>query len=222
VFLSHPELDCALDRDARAGIHGLDPEGNDPLPQRGGLPGIVAGLTRLTMDERERLGDRRIDRPMAKRIATALEQAGVRPSQQHRHVGDLELGELIEEGPGFQDFAAAHPRFERTHRRVRIYGTSDMAGPDERAQGLRAAQREFELLSPLTHPGIVHALAFHEHELGPAIVLGRDPSEVRLDHHLEQVGATLDIDARLRLVREIAETIAYAHGRRRGPRRAAV
>lgn len=214
VFLSHPELDCRLDRDARAGVYGLDAAGNDSAPQRGGLPGIVAGLAGGTVEERERHRDRRIDRPMASRIATALEQAGVRPSQHHRHVGDLELGELIEDGPGFQDFAATHPRFEQAHRRVRIYGTPDMAGPDERAQGLRAAQREFELLSPVAHPGIVRALAFHEHELGPAIVFDRDPSEARLDHHLEQVGARLDPDARLGLIRELAETIAYAHGRR--------
>lgn len=214
VFLSHPELECRLDRDARAGIHGLDATGNESAPQRGKLPGIVAGLTSLTIEERERLGDRRIDRPMASRIAAALEQAGVRPSQHHRQVGDLELGELIEDGPGYQDFAAAHPRFEHTHRRVRIYGTSDVAGPDERAQRLRAAQREFELLSPVAHPGIVKALAFHEHELGPAIVFDRDLSETRLDHHIELVGGTLNLDARLGLVRELAETIAYAHGRR--------
>jgi serine/threonine protein kinase len=210
VFLSHPELDCSLDGDARAGICGLD----ETSSQRGGLPGIVAKLTGMKAEERERLGNRRIDRPMAKRLATALEQAGVRPSQHHRHVGDLDLGELMEEGPGYQDFAAVHPRFEHTHRRVRIYGTSDTAGPDERAQALRAAQREFELLSPVTHPGIVSALAFHEHELGPAIVFDRDSSEIRLDHHLEQVGATLDLDGRLGLVRELAETVAYVHGRR--------
>ena len=210
VFLSNPGLDCRLDPDARTGICGLD----STAPQRGGLVDVVGVLTTLTAEQRERLGDRRIDRPMARRIATALDQAGIRPSQQHRKVADLELGELLDDGPGYQDFAAAHPRFERVRRRVRIYGTSDTAGVDQRAQAVRAAQREFELLAPVTHPGIVRALAFHEHELGPALVFDYDASEIRLDHYLDERGRSLDLDTRFRLVRELAETVAYAHGRR--------
>lgn len=66
-----------------------------------------------------------IDKPMAKRIAQALGEVGVRPSQRSRKVADLELGELLDEGAGYQDFAAVHPRFEHAHRRVRIYGTPD-------------------------------------------------------------------------------------------------
>ena len=175
VFLSHPDLDCRLPPEARDGIHGLDGDKDkgEPSRQRGGLTGIVEALTHIAPEEHERLGARRIDRPTSAKIAAALEQAGIRPSQARRQVGDLRLGDLLEDGPGYQDFEATHPRFERAHRRVRIYGTPDMASDDQRKQATRAAEREFELLSPIHHPGIVSVLAFHEHELGPAIAFER-------------------------------------------------
>lgn len=198
VFLSSPELDCRLAPDARNGVHGLDiDDPHDAPTQRGGLSGIVKALTSMSSEERERLGERRIDKPMAKRIAAALEQAGVRPAQRRRQVGDLELGELIDEGPGYQDFEASNPRFAHTHRRVRIYGTPDMASAEQRAQASRAAQREFELLAPVEYPGIVRAIAFHELELGPAIVFERDPgsavtsnTSARLTRTLRRPGCT--------------------------------
>jgi serine/threonine protein kinase len=89
-----------------------------------------------------------------------------------------------------------------------------MAGAEQRAQASRAAKREFELLSPVEYPGIVRAIAFHQHELGPAIVFERDPTEIRLDHFLDESGNTLSLFDRLGLVRQLAETVAYAHGRR--------
>jgi len=78
---------------------------------------------------------------------------------------------------------------------------------------VRAAQREFELLSAVDHPGILKALDMHEHELGPALVYARDRSEIRLDHFLDERGGRLGLYDRLDLLRDIAETIAYAHGR---------
>ncbi|MCA1699681.1 MAG: NERD domain-containing protein [Actinobacteria bacterium] len=117
VFLSHPELDCRLGSSARTGIHGLDGESE----QRGGLSSILAAVTHFTAEEHARLANRKVDRPISAKLAQALEEAGVRPSQRRRQVGDLALGELLDEGPGYQDFDAQHPRFERAHRRVRLY-----------------------------------------------------------------------------------------------------
>lgn len=79
---------------------------------------------------------------------------------------------------------------------------------------MRAAQREFELLAPVQHPGIVRALDLHKHELGPALVFERDPSEIRLDHYLDQRGASLDLfdqtraDACSRVVADEVEPVA--------------
>jgi len=213
VFLSHPDLDCRLDPSGRDGVTGLGSDEDGAPLQKGGLPGLIDVIARITPDEHAALGRRRIDKPTAKRIALALEQAGVRPSQRTRKVGDLDLREMLDEGPGYQDFAATHPRSEHTHRRVRIYGTPD-ADPLHREQIIRAAQREFELLAPVQHPGIVRALDLKGHELGPALVFERDPTEIRLDQYLDQRGASLTLYDRLALVRDLAETVASAHGRR--------
>ncbi len=70
----------------------------------------TAALTKLTADE-ERRGERAVDRPMAKLIAAAIEQAGIRSSQKRRQVGDLQDGELLDEGTGYQDHVGVHPRF---------------------------------------------------------------------------------------------------------------
>lgn len=213
VFLSHPELDCRLDPGGRDHVAGLGRADDGSPIQQGGLPGVIDVIAKITPEEHAALGRRRIDKPTAKRVALALEQAGVRPSQRSRKVGDLDLGELLDEGAGYQDFAAVHPRAAHAHRRVRIYGTPDQ-DLMQREQITRAAQREFELLSSVQHPGIVRALDLHEHELGPALVFERDPTEVRLDHYLDQRGTSLDLFDRLALMRDLAETVASAHGRR--------
>ncbi len=211
VFLSHPELDCRLDPSARTGIHGLD---GDQSAQRGGLSSVVAAIMHFTAEEHARLANRKVDRPTSTKLAQALEEAGVRPSQRRRQVGDLALGELLDEGPGYQDFDAQHPRFERAHRRVRLYGASALASQEEREQLSRAAEREFELLDAVSHPGIIRVLNWHDHELGPALVFERDPSEIRLDHFLAERADALGIEQRLEMVRQLAEAVAHAHGRR--------
>lgn len=213
VFLSHPDLDCRLDPSGRDGVTGLGSDEDRAPLQKGGLPGVIDVIARITPDLHAALGRRRVDKPTAKRIALALEQAGVRPSQRTRKVGDLDLREMLDEGSGYQDFAATHPRSEHTHRRVRIYGTPD-SDPLQREQIIRAAQREFELLAPVQHPGILRALDLKEHDLGPALVFERDPTEIRLDQYLDQRGASLTLCDRLALVRDLAETVASAHGRR--------
>jgi serine/threonine protein kinase len=214
VFLSSPELDCRLVEEARHGVVGLDPDENGERPQRGGLHGVVTHLTSLSREEAQALGQRRIDRPTSTRIAQGLEQAGIRPVRHNRTVGDLQLRELLDEGSGYQDFLAVHPRFPNIQHRARIYATPDVATPQEREQAARAAEREYALLHAVDHPGIVTAQSFQEHELGPVIVFERDPTEVRLDQFLAEAGSTLDLDARLALIREIAEALAYAHGQR--------
>ncbi len=44
----------------------------------------------------------------------------------------------------------------------------------------RAAQREFQVLEGIQHPGILRAVAYHEHELGPALVFEHSPGALRL------------------------------------------
>jgi serine/threonine protein kinase len=203
VFLSDPELQVALDDSARGGVA--------LRIARSSLPGVIDVLTRPRDPERPA---RVVDRPLAAALAAALEQAGIRPSQQRRRVGDLELGELIDEGVGYQDFGAVHPRFPKVQHRVRLYGMSDLAAADEREQVARAARREYELLAPIEHPGIISPQQFVEHDLGPALVFARDPDEQRLDHMLSEEAGTLNLFERIALLRDIGEAVAYAHSRR--------
>ncbi|MEJ7787973.1 MAG: protein kinase, partial [Solirubrobacteraceae bacterium] len=207
IFLSDPDVSASLSEEAQVGVTRRD--GDAP----GALPGVIAALTKLSAEEQRR-GERVVDRPMAKLIAAAIEQAGIRPSQKRRQVGDLELGELLDEGTGYQDHVGVHPRFPTVEHRVRIYGASELATEEDREQLGRAARREYELLHGVSHQGIVRAQGFVEHELGPALIFERDPGEIRLDHFLQRHHASLTLYDRLNLVRDLAEAVDHAHRHR--------
>jgi hypothetical protein len=124
-----------------------------------------------------------VDGNIARATAAALEQAGVRATKRGRRIGDYELGQLLGEGEGWQDFAAKHTS-TGVARRVRIYPYARAASPESRDRLARTAQREFRVLEGVDHPGILRALDFRETELGPALVFEHDPSAVRLDRFL--------------------------------------
>jgi hypothetical protein len=181
VFLSAPGISVRLPESERMCIAEREPHDK--------APGVLPALMRRDYFGSIAPHGAAIDRPTAKRIAQALDEAGIRPSQRQRRVGDYVLLHLIEENPlfAYQDFHAEHPT---THaiRRVRLY---TIAGTDAstREAVRRGALQEFQILETLDHPGILHALDFQEHELGPAILFRRETGEVRLDHFLRQRGA---------------------------------
>jgi serine/threonine protein kinase len=208
VFLSHPDVRPVLDRSARLGVCVRDAKQNQPAPR--GLPGVVETLTRITASDRERRSFRPLGARDAELIARALEASGIRESRRHRRVGDYDLSELVDEGPGYQEYAARHASLPETERRVRIFTTSSGL---QREIVVEAARREFRALDPLEHPGILHPRDYVDHELGPALLYDREPDAVALDHYLAVHGTRLDIEQRLDLVRQLAEALAYAHGR---------
>lgn len=203
VFCSAPDLQCELQDNAAFGVR-LRGDGTD------GIMGTI--LRRECPGLREHTTDR-YDRPTGKMIAQALEQAGIRASQKGRKVGDYDLGHLISEGPGYQDWLATHTTLKNAKRRVRIYNVRTGATDDERQTIERAARREAELLETLQHPGVLRREGFTEHPLGPALVFEHDPLAIRLDHFLAQRGAQLGVDLRMDLMRQIAEVVRYAHGK---------
>jgi serine/threonine protein kinase len=206
VFCSDPSISIQLAESERMRICA-----RLPLDK---APGIIPALLRREAPGLVPLGGTVIDRPMARAILQALEQAGIRHSQRERRVGDYVLGSLIEENAllSCQDFAAEHPA-TKAHRRVRLY---NIAGVDAEARERlkQAALREYLILDGLDHPGILKALEFKEHELGPALVFRRDEDEVRFDHYLAQQGNRLTLDQKLDFVRQLTEALRYAHGRR--------
>lgn len=209
VFLSHQNVQCRLEGSARLGVY-LRAEA-----ERDGDPHIGQVLT----GEREQdsgfgVPPARIDASLSRALGKALDQAGIRPTQRHRQIGDYVLEELLNETDVYQDWEAKHVRFEKTRRRIRIYPNALQSSETTRAERRRAAEREFRLLDGVVHSGIVRVEGFTEHERGPALVFEHAPDAERLDFFLQRRGEALDLRQRLALVRQIAETLQYAHSRR--------
>jgi serine/threonine protein kinase len=205
--LSEPNLDFRLDSGGRHGVFLRD--GHHVAKEDKSLA-FGAFLNQPAEPHR----GRRHDRPFAKAFSRALDAAGIRPSVKQRRALDYELGEVIMEGPGFQDFVGRHVSLKNDVRRVRVY-----TAPSERDEGFRelvrrAAKREYESLQGLQHPGILNALNYTETELGPALLFGHDPDARRLDHFMRERGSELGLDDRLDLVRDIAQALQSAHEHR--------
>ena len=150
---------------------------------------------------------------MARIVSKAMEQAGLRASVKAERVGDYKLGALLGEGPTYQDYEAEHVALH-ARRRVRLYPIPLNASAELRQTIVRAAQREFQILEGVHHPGILRADEYRETERGPALIFPYDPQAIRLDVFIERNASRLDESLRLHLVREIAEVLGYAHGRR--------
>jgi serine/threonine protein kinase len=204
IFLSSSSLSCQLEGLARTATfqHGRPGTVDDP-----GIVGALAnGITNRATTS--------VDAAQARAIARGLAEAGIRPSNKHRQVGDYRLTKLLAEGEGFQDWEASHVSIDTVHRRVRIYTVATASSPEIRATRVRQARREFEILEGIDHPGILKVKDYKETELGPALIFDHDPKAVRLDHLLRERGKTLTVTQRLQLVRDIAETLKYAHSKR--------
>jgi serine/threonine protein kinase len=173
--------------------------------------GIIAALTGALGTELGRPGS--VDANIARATAKAIEQAGIRPAGRDRRVGDYVLGALLGEGEGWQDFIAKHASLGVT-RRVRVYPYARAASPDERERLGRMAMREFRVLEGIDHPGILRVLDFRETELGPALVFEHDASAIRLDQFLKEKLTDLTAEARLGLLRQLAEALGHAHSKR--------
>ena len=90
VFCSAPDLRCELQGTARYHICLRDQEREGDRPAR---PGVMAAIQRRDCPELDPRPKGTHDKPTAKTISQALEQAGIRPSQRHRRVGDYVLAE---------------------------------------------------------------------------------------------------------------------------------
>lgn len=217
VFLSSPDLDCRLHDIARTSVCGRDP---DPVPLGAAqpaaktafapLPGIVATIKDPS---KANLRGTSINKPLSTKIAAAVEQAGLKPSNRGRRAGDWELGELLDEGPGWQDFLGTRPRMS-ARRRVRVYLAGLATTEEEEARLRREAEREFKVVQGLRHEGVSQPLDLIQAERGPALLFDRADEEDRLDLWAPGGIAPLGLDARIELVRQVGEALAHAHNRR--------
>ncbi|QGG94363.1 BREX system serine/threonine kinase PglW [Actinomarinicola tropica] len=221
VFLSDPDLTVSLSPPARHQVLGRDAEeGQELPPQRSAIGGIIEHLLSLDRD-RDGYLRRVVDRPLGELIARAVEQVGIREQASRRRIGDYELGDLLEDSAEdapdavvYQEFRARHVS-SKVERRLRVYPLERNATAEQREAAERAARREWELLSPLDHPGILQPADFTIDDRGPVLFFRYDPDALPLDRWMHQPGIeqSLTLDARLRLVREIAEAVRHANER---------
>lgn len=208
VFCSAPDLRCELQDTARYRVCLRDRDKAGDAPPR---LGIMAAILQRKCAGLDPSPKGTFDRPTVKTISQALEQAGIRSSHRRRRVSDYNLDQLIDEGPGYQDWQATHVQLADVMRRVRLYLVRTEASAEDRQTIERAALREFQLLETLQHPGVLRAYGYTQHELGPALIFEQDPQAMRLDYYLAQRSDTLAIDTRLDMMRQIAEVIHFAH-----------
>lgn len=208
VFLSHEDMRCHLPEGSRTRVTVRDRENASAAYP----PGIIGALTNRAFDGSTDTPQTRIDRPVAKAIAMAIEQAGIRESNRSRRVGDYLLKELLFDAPNgvYQDWLGEHVQSKEA-RRVRIYTMNRASSEEDRELTKRAANREYQILSALVHPSMPQVETPIQHELGTALLFRIRKNAIRLDHLLAEKGEALSIDFRLVLVRELAEAMKYAH-----------
>lgn len=207
VFLSATSLNCKL---AGAAATGVCLRGRPGSADDMGIVGtLLNGVRRGAVDE-----PAAVDAHQARAVLRGMIDAGVRPSNKHRQVGDYRLGALIGEGELYQDWEGQHVSLESVRRRVRVYTYAAASSPEARKSLVRQAAREFQILEGIDHPGILKVRDYKESELGPALIFDHDPGAVRLDLLLKDHGARLGVDQRLGIVRQLAETLRHAHGKR--------
>ena len=208
VFLSRSGVRCRLEGRARTGVY-LSTES-----ERDGHRNILDVLLANAGFDPCRPPPR-IDRLLSRAFARAMDQAGIRPSQRQRRVADYMLRKLLLETDSYQDWEAEHASVSGSKRRVRIFPLARASSEAVRSERRRAAEREFQLLDGVAHDGILRVEQLTSAEQGPALVFEHDPDAERLDRFLERGSADgLDLATRLDLLRQLAEALKYAHGRR--------
>ena len=220
VFLSDPTVRSELTVQGRHNIFGRDAERDDELPsERAALGGILEHLTTLgpvPSGRRRRL----IDRPIAAKLVKAIGQIGIRERSSRREVSDYRIERLLHDveadttdSVSYQDFLGRH-RSVDLERKLRVYPLEHNATAEQREAAHRAAVREFEMLRPLHHSGILRPHDFAEHERGPVLIFDYDPAEVPLPAWLaDPAKRQLPVETRLAIVRDIVEAVAFANSR---------
>ncbi|MFE7546535.1 BREX system serine/threonine kinase PglW [Streptomyces gardneri] len=172
---------------------------------------LIQMLEEPPRDER-----RRIDGPRSGRIAAALEKIGIARSDAEYKVGPYLLHrKSFDSGPTWADYLAQHSDLPEAAR-IRVYLRERGSDTEMRASVERAARREAAVLRRFRHPGVVQLKQYDPtgHSAGPALIFDYDPRTLRLDEYLIQYGEKLDVLSRMALVRQLAETMRSAHGRR--------
>ncbi len=158
-------------------------------------------------------GDR-IAKPQMQDVAQALDALGLRPRKGKAHVGAYELGELLEDGPGYQDRLAIHRDQRGWQRRARVYLVPQQTSVERRQQLRRAADREAQLLYDVReHPNVLRVEDYiTDAPLGPTVLFDRFDGGVPLDAFVRN-DPTLKLDEKVAIIEQVGRALAYCHRR---------
>jgi serine/threonine protein kinase len=179
---------------------------------------IVPALTRREGVGLKVFAQPPINTPGLRTFLQAVTQSGIekRPVQSARRAGDYRLETLFHDSPtgSYQDWIGQHATSASGKKLIRLYLEHQKSTPEERQTIHRAAEREYQVLNRLDHPGILRAETLTPTDVGHALVFRFEPAVVRLDQFLVENNDRLSLSDRIDLVRQIADAVAYAHRRR--------
>jgi serine/threonine protein kinase len=195
VLLHAPTTRCLLSAADKNDLFGLD-----GCEQQSNLPSIADLL--LEPPRRGPVNE--------KDVLRVIDQAGF-ALRREREVGSWRLtGPALDEADDWQDWPAEH-RVTRKLARIRFF-TTPQGAPRSQVAGMRKlAEREYALTSRLHHPGILAPRDIVEDELGSGLVFPYEPKDQRLDLWLADNGSKLDLRGQIDVVRQLAESVQYAH-----------
>ncbi|GAB2894664.1 BREX system serine/threonine kinase PglW [Streptomyces mayteni] len=204
VFLSDAQLSSELDAVQRTRVFG-----RDGAPT--GLPGIWDDFLGQP-PERE---SQRVTEQFTRHLPQLMQRIGVSASTKHLIFGDeWKLSPRpLDAGPTWEDRLAERRTPIHEEGRVRLYLVEQQATDEQRRSTTRAAQREYQMLQGIAHPGIAQAVDFRQHDAGPAILFRHRAADLRLDNYLAVHGPRLSETARRGMVRQLADAVRYAHRR---------
>jgi serine/threonine protein kinase len=168
----------------------------------GTFPGATAKVSTNTLDT-----------PRGQRVVQALLALGLRNPKEQNSVAGYTLGDLLDDGSGWQDHAAHAEQVKGRSARVRIYTVPAAVSLERREQLVRAALREAEVLNALSdHPNILHLQTSLASGPGgaPCLLFDRYDDELDLETFLRRNPA-LPFSRQVELVEQVGNALAFCH-----------
>ena len=154
----------------------------------------------------------RISAPVARDVAQALKALGARPRKGKLQAGAYELGDIVEEGPGYQDRAATHRQQRSITCRARTYLVPQQTSVEDRQRLVRAADRESQLLWDVReHPNVLRIAGYEtDAPLGPTVLFDPFEGGVPLPTFLRQT-PDLEFLDRVTIIEQLARALSFCH-----------
>jgi serine/threonine protein kinase len=200
VFLHHPQFRCELSEASTMGLYGLDGHKSETR-----LPGISELL----------LEPAQAGRQVREQVLVELMRRIGLFQRREREAGSWVIqGEPVAEGDGWQEWEASHKFVQTERARIRFQLVSPGASDSEQQRVRRIAGHEFQIMSRLSHEGLLRPRDLVESELGVGLVYPDEPDWQRLDLWLADQPQGVPLAIQLLILRQVGEAVQYAHANR--------